>query len=74
MTTATSQVSYDEPFARALARARAEFQDNPDLQLTVEQASRRWACNPDVCVAVLVTLGRMTARLPSGSATCARSE
>jgi hypothetical protein len=46
----------EDTFGRALNRARAEFLATPDLKLTVDQAARRWACHPDVCVAVMATL------------------
>lgn len=55
-TATTTQGHYGDAFGRALERARAEFIETPDLTLTVDQAARRWACNPDVCVAVMATL------------------
>jgi hypothetical protein len=64
----------DDSFGGALARARAEFLETPDLRLTVEQASRRWACNPDVCVAVLITLVESRFLVRTRNAEFARSQ
>ena len=43
-------------FLEALRRARSEFMEMPGMQLTIEQASRLWACDKALCDAVLASL------------------
>ena len=72
--TTTDPGPCEETFGNALARARAEFLENPDLKLTVDQAARRWSCNPDVCVAVMATLVESRFLMRVKNATFTRSK
>lgn len=76
MNTATITVSdlRDEDFARAMARARAEFLEMPGLAVTVDQATRLFAIESDLCELVLTTLVECRFLVRTRHAMFARSE
>ncbi len=63
-----------EAFARAVARAKAEYLEMPGLKLTVEQATRLWAFDLALCHSVLRTLVDSRFLVQTKNASFARSE
>ncbi|MGE0447076.1 MAG: hypothetical protein AB7P99_17755 [Vicinamibacterales bacterium] len=58
---------------QALVRARAEFIEMPDLQLTVVQASRLWSLDLETCSEILSRLVEARFLVTSRNATYIRA-
>ena len=64
----------DDAFARAMARARAEFLEMPGLTVTTDQATRLFAIESELCELVLATLVESRFLVKTRNAAFARSE
>lgn len=63
----------DSTLMQALVRARAEFIEMPDLQLTVVQASRLWSLDLETCSEILSRLVEARFLVTSRNATYIRA-
>lgn len=73
-TTLTIGGPRDDEFARAMARAKAEFLEMPGLAVTTNQATRLFAIESDLCELVLTTLVESRFLVRTRHAMFARSE